>query len=188
MAADKKFAPNNPSSDYLAMQPYWEKVQAILDGIEALRLGGEKYLPRFLNETREDYQDRLKRSKLTNIFGDIVANLSAKSFSRTLVVKQKTVSTELKDLCEDIDAAGTNLHVFAGETFYQGIAKALDYIFVDYTKVPAGATVAQEKALGARPYWVGRARRCRLYRHGGRRGAVRARPHPGADHGSGGLR
>lgn len=152
--ADKKPTPDTPSGDYGAMQPYWAKVQTMLDGTDAMRAAGEKYLPRFPMETKEDYEHRRKNAKFTNIFRDIVENLAAKPFAKTLTVKESSVSSEIKALAEDIDGAGNHIHVFAGETFFFGIAKALDYIFVDYTKVPVGATLAAEKAMGARPYWV----------------------------------
>ncbi len=146
--------PDTTSGDYDAMLPYWKQTQTMLDGAAAMRAAGEAYLPKFPKESKANYAYRAKNAKFTNIFRDIVENLASKPFAKKLTVKEKTMSIELQSLTDDIDGVGNNLHVFAGTTFFNGIAKSLDYIFVDYTKVPVGATVAIEKKMGARPYWV----------------------------------
>lgn len=151
---NKKAGPDTPSGDYRAMAPYWAKVSTILKGADAMRAAGETYLPKFPKETKKNYEYRRKNAQFTNIFRDIVENLAAKPFSKTCLLNDDTASEDLKALAEDIDGAGNNLHVFAGEVMFNGVAKGLDYIFVDSTKIPQGLSVADEKKLGARPYWV----------------------------------
>jgi len=152
MADDKN--PASPSSDYLAMQPYWQMVQTILGGAAAMRAAGEKYLPKFSGEDRDDYEFRRKHAKFTNIYRDIVESLAAKPFSKEVAIVDGKVSASVKALIEDIDGAGNNLHVFASHVFFQGVNDAIDWIFVDKTPVPTGATRQVERDLGARPYWV----------------------------------
>lgn len=152
MADDKN--PASPSSDYLAMQPYWQMVETILGGAAAMRAAGEKYLPKFSGEGREDYEFRRKNAKFTNIYRDIVESLAAKPFSKEVALVDGKVSASVKALIEDIDGAGNNLHVFASHVFFQGINDAIDWIFVDKTPVPDGASRQTERDLGARPYWV----------------------------------
>lgn len=149
----EEITPDTPSSDYAAMVPYWIKAQTMLDGTEAMRKI-KAFLPRFPRESRANYEHRRANAKFTNVFRDIVENLASKPFAKKTSVKDGTVSGSIAALIDDIDGAGNHLHVFAGTTFFNGIAKALDYIFVDYTKVPVGASLAVEKAMGARPYWV----------------------------------
>jgi hypothetical protein len=56
---------------------------------------------------------------------------------------------------DDVDGTGNSLHDFARETFKKGIAYGLEAIYVTYpADVPERATVAVEKKIGARPYWV----------------------------------
>jgi hypothetical protein len=66
----------------------------------------------------------------------------------------ETAPDQYKTLAENIDGQGNNLHVFAGDVFKSGLDKGLDWILVDYTKVPPGSTLADEAGIGARPYWV----------------------------------
>ena len=149
--ADK---PNATSGDYDAMLPYWQMVETILDGADAMRKAGEKYLPRFPNETADNYEYRRKTAKFTNIFRDLVEGLASKPFAKQVDLVEGSASGAVKNLAEDIDGSGNHVHVFAGDLFFNGIASAVDWIFVDHTTVPAGVTVADEKAMGARPYWV----------------------------------
>jgi len=55
-AADQDKGPDNPSSDYSAMLPYWEMVNSINGGAETIRAAGELYLPKMTNESSEDYR------------------------------------------------------------------------------------------------------------------------------------
>lgn len=149
---EEKKTPDSPSSDYEAMEPYWDKVGAILGGAAAMRAAGTKYLPKFPHEAKDDYELRRTAAKFTNIFGDIVDTLASKPFEQEVTVEKADV---VADLIEDIDGQGNHLHTFAASAFYRGIADAITWVLVDYTKdVPAGATQADERAIGARPYWV----------------------------------
>lgn len=149
--ADAK--PSDPSSDVLAMQDYWGMVAAILGGTKAMRAAGQKYLPKFPMEDEQDYEFRRKNAKFTNVFRDIVENLAAKPFAQEVTVKEP--SSLIEAFIEDVDACGSHVHVFASGVFFNGIANALDWILVDYTNgVPENVTRAQERTIGARPYWV----------------------------------
>lgn len=144
--------PASTSSDYDAMAAYWSMISAILGGTPTMRAAGKTYLPKFPNESDTDYELRQQNAKFTNIFGDILDTLASKPFEREVQVKN---ADALVDLIEDVDGQGNHLHVFAAAAFHAGIANAIEWVLVDYTKdVPAGATKAQEESLGARPYWV----------------------------------
>lgn len=172
-------SPIQTSSDYDANAPYWHMVNAILCGAEALRattsgsvpgphvpyqnlaqlrVRGRSgpvspYLPQFENESDADYQIRRLNAPLTNIYADISSNLASKPFSKELELDEAT-GDDLKKLAENIDGQGNNLHVFAREVFKSGLDKGIHWILVDHTNVPEGATLADERAMGARPYWV----------------------------------
>ena len=146
-------SPDTPSSDYMAMLPYWDMVETLLGGAAAMRAAGEAYLPRFPNESDDDYEYRRVNAKFTNLFADVVANLAAKPFAEKLTLGEGASDRMLK-LAEDIDGRGNNLHVFASNAFYAGVAYAVDWVLVDHTKVPRGASLETERRIGARPYWV----------------------------------
>lgn len=169
------------SSDYDAMAPYWRMVDAILGGVDSMRatstayrsgVAGPQvpyenlrslrrsvsvpqspYLPAFENETPYDYSRRLSTAPLTNIYADVSDNLASKPFAKTLQLEE-SAGDDLKKLADDIDGQGNSLHVFASEAFKQSVDKAIHWVLVDFTRVPVGATLADERSLGARPYWV----------------------------------
>lgn len=154
--------PSTPSGDYKAMVEYWQTVGDLLEGAQAVRAGGEKYLPKFENETRKQYADRLRWARYTNVYGDIVQTLAAKPFSQELTLQNPTPL--FASFAEDIDGQGNNLHNFAAEVFKNAINFALDWVYVDYTRIDPYTvdaqgrsrrkSVVEERQEGARPYWV----------------------------------
>lgn len=143
------------SKDSAEMLDYWDKVDAILGGIKTMREGEELYLPRFTDEDKNDYKFRLKNTKLTNIYQDVLESLSSKPFEEEVsLIKSEeiTIPEKLSGMIEDIDGRGNHLTIFAAETFFNGINAAIHWIFVDYPNATA-KTVAEARALNIRPFW-----------------------------------
>lgn len=145
--------PNTPSADHAAMADYWSMVDAIMGGAKTMRAAGETFLPKFEVESDQEYRLRSRHARFTNVYRDIVENLAQRPFGKEVHLGEG-VATDIEQFATDVDGRGNNLHVFAGETFFAGINKAVDWILVDYTKgVPEGATRAEEARIGARPFW-----------------------------------
>ncbi len=111
------------------------------------------YLPKFLNESDISYKLRRENAPLTNIYADISRNLASKPFAKTCELDE-TTSQDLKDLADDIDGQGHNLHEFARAAFKAALDNGITWILTDYTKVAETVTLADERSMGARPYWV----------------------------------
>lgn len=146
-----------PSRDNAAMADYWDQVAAIVAGIKAVRAGGEAYLPKFPDENKEDYDFRLKSTKFTNIYRDIVEGLSSKPFEEPIKLKDGAPGP-IKEFCDDVDGSGNNLTVFAVSLFFNAINMSIDWLWIDHTKpVSLGlnrpASIAEERQAGARPIW-----------------------------------
>jgi hypothetical protein len=145
------------STDSAAMVEYWDLSDAIVDGLNAMKLAGEKYMPKFLDEDSDNYAQRLKYAKMTNIYRDTVEGLASKPFEQEVALAEDdntAVPDQLKEFTEDVDGSGNNLTMFAAATFFNGINSAVDWIFVDNPKTnPNIRTKADEKAAGVRPYW-----------------------------------
>jgi len=145
--------PSTKSIDASAMEPRWRMVDDILSGGAAIRAGGETYLPRFPEESRENYAHRLRTALFVNLYADIVENLAQRPFAKPLRIVETSAAPRIRELAEDIDGEGNNLHVFAQEVFFAGINHGVDFLIADFTRLPDDArTVADERALGARPY------------------------------------
>lgn len=145
------------SKDSAAMLPYWDKVDAICGGITTMRAAGDTYLPRFTDEDAQDYAFRLRTTKMTNVFKDIVEGLASKPFEQLVQLPDEPTAPPdaMKQFIEDVDGSSNNLTVFAANTFYNGINAAIDWIFVDHApQRPGVVNLADYKREGLRPYWT----------------------------------
>lgn len=176
--------PSTPSGDYSAMCEYWDMVDAILGGAPAMRAATRStqtylpgpaqpvpqlnelqrsviqrtanespYLPKFPNEDPMAYELRRRHAPLTNIYADVSDNLAGKPFAKECKLADDA-PPDLKKLAENIDGQGHTFHVFSRPMFKNGLDKGVSWLLVDYTNVPPGATLADERNMGARPYWV----------------------------------
>ena len=151
MATDN---PSTQSSDREAMTSYLEMVESITGGLEAMKEAGEKYLPRFEHESLASHGRRIKTARMTNVFADILNSLSMMPFETPVQLTENT-SEPLRDLAENIDEHGSSLSAFSAKLFHNALRDGVTWVLVDYTKeVPKGATIAEEKQAGARPFWA----------------------------------
>ena len=148
----------------MAMLPYWELTDDLVNGYEAVRARGDRYLPKFSDEPMDDYNARLKQTKMTNVYRDVVEALAGKPFEEQVTLQPaKTPTTgdeiplpdDLTDFIDDVDGAGNNLTSFAAETFFNSINSAIDWIYVDYPKVDTTTvrTLQDQKDANIRPFW-----------------------------------
>lgn len=146
--------PSTPSSDYRAAEAYLAMIAAITGGVKTMREAGTAFLPQFQAEQLDDYKRRLKNARLTNVFMDIVDNLSMRPFQEPTKLSDQSTQ-RFKDFAEDVDARGDDLNTFAAKSFRSALEDGITWVLVDHTKdVPEGASVAQEREMGARPYWT----------------------------------
>lgn len=145
------------SPDSAEMLEYWDLTDALVDGHAAVKKAGERYLPKFEAEDATKYQTRLRLTKYTNIYRDIIESLASKPFEQEIsIVKddEDAVPAEIAAFCEDVDGSGNNLTVFGAGAFFNGINSAIHWIFVDHPVAdPTIRNVADAKAAGIRPFW-----------------------------------
>lgn len=143
------------SPDIETMLPYWDMVTDIIEGEEAIKAGGVKYLPEFPDENDKDYSFRVEVGKFTNIYRDTLEGLATKPFQDEVSVVGESVNPKIKEFVEDVDGCGNNLTAFAALTFFNGINYAIDWIFVDYPTITDAdrLSIAQAKKQNIRAYW-----------------------------------
>jgi hypothetical protein len=143
------------SPDIETMIPYWDMVTDIIEGEEAIKAGGVKYLPKFPEENDNDYSFRVEVGKFTNIYRDTLEGLATKPFQDEVSVVGESVDPKIKEFVEDVDGCGNNLTAFSALTFFNGINYAIDWIFVDYPTITDAdrLSIAQAKEQHIRAYW-----------------------------------
>lgn len=151
--ADKAKDPSTPSLAHERLAPQWAMIRAILAGAKAVRDAGVLYLPKYPVEGPDEYQRRLASAPWRPEFEDCVRGISSKPFTDETTLANEP-SNEMKAIAEDIDGRGNNLHVFAKDVFEGGVAMGAHGILIDFPSMQPGATLADERAANARPYWV----------------------------------
>lgn len=165
------------SAEREAMQGDIDLIADIRAGLGAMRARSALYLPKYESETATEYQRRVASAPWRPEFNDILLTLASKPFSREVGFPEATPAPVLK-FAEDVDGRGNNLHVFSHNLFLDALSHGVALITVDY---PAGlfATIADQKAAGARPYWlhipISRIIACRTDHIGGKERIVHLR-------------
>lgn len=156
--APKIAGPDTLSDDVDSMQPMWRIIADVLEGHDAIKAAGERYLPRFEKESREKYQRRLKDAPWRPVFPAALESLAAKPFQKPVTLNG-TPPAAMQTFAENVDGRGNSLSVFARLLFDEAVAFGPGLFLVDYTRSMQRTdgkplTLADERAQGLRPYWV----------------------------------
>lgn len=165
---DAKDDPSTPSLAAQKLAHDWETIRTIRKGARAIREAGRRFLIPFPGEEdsivgdvgtwshgrhETEYSRRLKSAPWRPEFVDCVATLAAKPFTKEVTLAEGA-NARMTEFAQNIDGRGNNLHVFAKDTFEGGVSMGAHGILVDYPSGQGARTVAEERSLGARPYWV----------------------------------
>lgn len=141
-----------PASSVAILRQFWRLVDTLYGGTEGMRLAGETYLPRQIEESDENYERRLKRSTLHNYYKSSISSAVGKVFTRDVRLEQP--STEVQLIALDVDAQGRNLSQFSRAVFDDAINHGVSFILVDHTRTPLDYTNQALQSSESRPYWV----------------------------------
>jgi hypothetical protein len=156
--AEKKNQVDATSAAYDLMAPRWDLIDTILEGTEAMRAAGNKYMPQHPEETTKNYNVRLERATLVNQTEQTLDELVGKAFDKPPVLSEKAPEP-IVEFSDDVDTLGTGLASFCQNWFRSGTAKAFCHVLVDFTKArPATPdkprTLDDDRKENLRPYWV----------------------------------
>ena len=147
----QKVQTRSPEVDALAQN--WPIAEALLGGTRAMRAAGTTFLPKWPGEEKESYDARLATATLFPAFGRTLGVMSGKPFSKQITLGEDT-PPKIKTWCDDVDLQGNSLHTFAAMMMDEALGFGLAGILVDYPRVSGARTLADERAIGARPYMV----------------------------------
>ncbi len=147
------------------MDAYWTKVADILAGADAVRDRGAAYLPQSDREHPDDYRVRLAAAPWRPEFADALRALTSKPFGKDVRLKgpvsddiagQLDLETKARHggFVDDVDGMANGLTPFCREWFGYGLSRGIHLVLVDYPEMGPNPTRADEKASGARPYWL----------------------------------
>lgn len=148
---------HEPSPEVQAMAMDWAVCEPLLSGTRAMRMAGEALMPRWPAEDRQAWDARLKVATLMPAYRRTVNVMAGKPFAKALTYGDD-VPPRIREMCENVDLQGRNLHAFAADGFWRALGFGLAGIHVDYPRAIGVQSLADERALGLRPYF-------RLIRH-----------------------
>jgi hypothetical protein len=139
------------SLDVIAMMPDWAVMAAVTRGTNYLRDLSETYLPQEPREDEDAYQTRVDRSVLSPYTSRLIETAAGAILRKPIHIEGDQYWL---DLAQNIDGLGSNINEYARRALVSSLTYGHSAILVDY---PAAATVlnlAEERALGRRPYFV----------------------------------
>ena len=142
-----------PSDAVAAMSEAWTLVGTLMGGTSAMRKAGKRYLPQWPAEDKKAYDARLATATLFPAYSRTISVLTGKPFSKPLAVGDD-VPPRIVEWLDDVDLEGRNLHAFAADLCANALGYGLCGVLVDCPPVAGARTVADEKTLGLRPYFV----------------------------------
>ncbi|UXV21059.1 DUF4055 domain-containing protein [Pseudomonas fluorescens] len=135
------------------MRAYWDVVAPLMDGTQAIRDQGEKLLPKYPAEEQDSYNQRLALSTLLPAYAETISNNTSRVFAEPLQLGDD-VPEAIQTLCSDFDTCGNDLNSWSASAFEIGLGFGLCHAFIDHQPTGDVRNLAEEKALGARPYAV----------------------------------
>ena len=144
---------STPSAAHTEFMEAIDLPRYLMGGTRAMRKAGHKYLPQEPAEDDKAYAARLAKSTLYNTFKKAVHSMTGKPFGVPITLGED-IPKEFLPWLEDIDRQGRDLDTFARDHFRQDLVDGIGFILVDYPIVNAKLNLAEERALGLRPFWV----------------------------------
>ena len=144
---------STPNLDYNDMCEAWDINDALMGGTLEMRRQGETYLPRWPNEDKESYKQRLSVATLLPAYEESIKQNIGRIFAEPTVLSTSAPEA-IKTLAENIDMEGDRLDVWAQQFFSIAFQYGLAHALVDYPKTDPTTvkTRADEQQSGARPY------------------------------------
>jgi hypothetical protein len=147
------------SAAYDDMHAKWGKIDDLLGGTQAMRDAGETWLPKMELEGQTQYERRLADSFLFNAYADTARKVTAKPFTKPIVVENNDkLPEQLQLIMDDADRAGSNLTQLAKDLFWIGFHRGFFHILVDYpqtaTEDGEKRTKDEEQRSGQRPVLI----------------------------------
>ena len=137
--------------DVIAMMPDWSVMAAVTNGTNYLRDMSETYLPQEPREDDDAYQTRVDRSVLSPYTSRLIETAAGAILRKPIHVEGDPYWL---DLIQNIDGLGSNINEYARRALVSSLTYGHSAILVDYPAAAGAMNLAEERAMGRRPYFV----------------------------------
>jgi hypothetical protein len=143
----------DPSPRVAYLESKRQLCRALMGGTDEMIAQGQTWLPKHPAESEKNYQLRLKGNILTNFLEQAVDKAAGKIFSKPIALGEN-VPPDITTLCENIDRQGRGLDAFMMDVTKSTFTDGVSFILGDMPPDTGAQTLADEKAMGKRPYAI----------------------------------
>lgn len=137
--------------EVIAMMPDWGVMAAVTHGTNYIRDMSETYLPQEPREDDDAYQTRVDRSVLSPYTSRLIETAAGAILRKPIHIEGDQYWL---DLAENIDGIGSNINEYARRALVSSLTYGHSAILVDYPAATGAVNLAEERAMGRRPYFV----------------------------------
>jgi len=166
------------SPEWMAQRERIRLGRTLVGGTNAMQSARESYLPKRPSEDNDEYEKRLRRSKLFNKYKQTIHYLVGQVFQRQIKYQEDTAGKAKYDKAffdsfqENVDTRGTNMSMFGELIFRAGMMDGVTFILSDYPSITQSTdeygrtyyknvdgewllrTAQADAENGWNPYWV----------------------------------
>ena len=139
------------SLDTIAMMSDWGVMAAVTRGTNYIRDLSETYLPQEPREDDDAYTTRVDRSVLSPYTSRLIETAAGAILRKPIHVEGDPYWLEL---IQNIDGLGSSINEYARRALVSSLSYGHSAILVDYPPAAGALNLAEERALGRRPYFV----------------------------------
>ena len=139
------------SLEVIGMMPDWSVMAAVTNGTNYLRDMSETYLPQEPREDDDAYQTRVNRSVLSPYASRLIETAAGAILRKPIHIEGDPYWLEL---AKNIDGLGSNINEYARRALVSSLTYGHSAILVDYPAASEARNLAEERAMGRRPYFV----------------------------------
>ena len=139
------------SLEVISMMPDWSVMAAVTRGTNYIRDLSETYLPQEPREDDDAYQTRVARSVLSPYTSRLIETAAGAILRKPIHVEGDQYWL---DMCQDVDGLGSSINEYARRALVSSLTFGHSAILVDYPAAAGAMNLAEERAMGRRPYFV----------------------------------
>ena len=141
---------NSTNPAYDEYSKYWERIEDVIEGQDAIHDKGTYYLPKLKDQSDTDYEAYKKRAFFYNATGRTLEGLKGLLFRKPVQIDSPA---NMQSIIDDITLTGMSLEQFIKDIAEDAIAINTYGILVDIPFINTiGMTQAEVSALNIRPY------------------------------------
>lgn len=139
------------SLEVISMMPDWSVMAAVTRGTNYIRDLCETYLPQEPREDDDAYQTRVDRSVLSPYTNRLIETAAGAILRKPIHVEGDQYWLEM---CQDVDGLGSSINEYARRALVSSLTYGHSAILIDYPAAAGAMNLAEERAMGRRPYFV----------------------------------